>query len=54
MNERKRDLLVDTGGLVLTAVVQPANIADRVGARQVLAEARAQHPRLERVWADAG
>lgn len=54
MNGRKRHLLVDTGGLVLHAVVHPANIADRVGACQVLTEARAQHPRLDRVWADAG
>ncbi len=54
MNGRKRHVLVDTGGLVLTAVVHPANIADRVGARTVLAKSRAQHPRLERVWVDAG
>ncbi len=54
MNGRKRHLLVDTGGLVLTALVHPANIADRVGARAVLAGACAQHPRLARVWVDAG
>jgi putative transposase len=47
-------VLGDTGGLGLTVVVHPANIADRVGARAVLAEARAQHLRLERVWVDAG
>lgn len=45
---------MDTGGLVLTTVVHPANLADREGARAVLRDARAQHPRLERVWADAG
>lgn len=45
---------MDTGGLVLTAVVHPANRSDRVAARTVLADARAQHPRLERVWVDAG
>lgn len=45
---------MDTGGLVVHALVHPANVADRVGARQVLREARAQHPRLERVWVDAG
>lgn len=54
MNGRKRHLLVDTGGLVLTAVVHPANLADRDGAQAVLRDARAEHPRLERVWADAG
>jgi putative transposase len=45
---------VDTGGLVLAAVVHPANISDRAGARTVLVDARARHPQLERVWADAG
>jgi putative transposase len=45
---------VDTGGLVLTAVVHPANRSDRDGAREVLSNARAHHPRLERVWVDAG
>ncbi len=54
MNGRKRHLLVDTGGLVLTAVVHPANLTDRAGARHVLTEACRQHPRLERVWVDAG
>lgn len=54
MNGRKRHLLVDTGGLVLQAVVHPANLTDRDGARRVLTQARATHPRLERVWADAG
>lgn len=47
-------MLVDTGGLVLHAVVHPANVADRVGACRVLTEARRQHPRLERIWVDAG
>jgi len=54
LNGRKRQLLVDTGGLVLTAVVHAANVTDRDGARRVLTEARARHPGLERVWADAG
>jgi putative transposase len=54
VNGRKRHLLVDTGGLVLTAVVHPANIPDRIAARTVLAEACVHHLQLERVWADAG
>jgi putative transposase len=45
---------VDTGGLALTVQVQPANVADREGARDVLRHACVQHPRLERVWGDAG
>ncbi len=39
---------------MLTAVVHPANLSDRDGARRVLTQSRAQHPRLERVWVDAG
>jgi transposase len=39
---------------VLHGVVQPANIADRDGARAVLAGAHARHPGIERVWADTG
>src|ERR671921_1881148 len=37
MSSRKRHLLVDTSGLVLNAVVHPADVADRDGARLVLA-----------------
>lgn len=54
MNGRKRHVLVDTGGLVVHAVVHPATVADREGARQVLTPACRQHPRVEQVWVDAG
>jgi putative transposase len=33
---RKRHLLVDTGGLVLKALVHAANITDRQGGQQLL------------------
>lgn len=39
---------------MLAIVVHPANVSDRVGARQVLVQAHAQYPRLNRVWVDAG
>lgn len=51
---RKRHLLVDTEGLVLRAVVHPANIMDRDGVKLVLHEGvRTQFPRLRHLWLDA-
>jgi transposase len=49
---RKRHLLVDTEGLVLGAVVHEANIADRDGAKLLLAKISEGLPRMEKVWAD--
>lgn len=59
---RKRHLLVDTQGLVLSAAVHEANIADRDGIKLVLpAEAtddrlsiRERFPRLTHLWLDGG
>jgi transposase len=49
---RKRHILVDTVGHLLTVVVHPANIADSAGADWVLEEATATHERLAHLWAD--
>ncbi len=54
MNGRKRHLLVDTGGLVLKAVVHPANLGDREGAPLVLTGITERFPLLQRLWVDAG
>jgi len=54
VNGRKRHLLVDTGGLVLNAVVHPADVADRDGARLVLNGITERFPHLTRRWVDAG
>ncbi len=54
VNGRKRHILVDTGGLLLRVVVHAADIADRDGARFLLAEAAAACPRLQHLWVDAG
>jgi putative transposase len=55
MSGRKRHLLVDTSGLVLNAVVHPADVADRDGARLVLEPGEEEElPRLKHLWADAG
>jgi transposase len=53
VNGRKRHLLTDTGGLLVTAVVHPADVQDRDGAPAVLAKARSAFPWLRHVFADA-
>jgi transposase len=45
---------VDTLGLVLKAVVHPADIQDRAGALLVLGALGDGFPRLRHIWADAG
>src|SRR5215208_2269400 len=49
---RKRHLLVDTLGLVLSVYVTSADVQDRVGARCLLAGLKALLPRLKKIWAD--
>ena len=51
---RKRHILVDTEGFLLTVVVHSADIQDRDGGKQLLRKARGTLPRLQRIWADAG
>jgi transposase len=51
---RKRHILVDTLGLLLSVVVHPADVQDRDGAREVLRRARQLFPFIERIFADAG
>lgn len=52
---RKRHILVDTLGNLLTVVVHPANLQDRDGAQQVLNHLPpATWERLECIWADGG
>ncbi len=54
---RKRHLLVDTLGLILTVVVTAANVPEREGAKQLLAKThqqREKYPRLVRIWVDGG
>ncbi len=49
-----RHVLVATGGLVLRAVVHPANLADRNGAMAVLQERSPPFPAVTSVWGDRG
>jgi transposase len=51
---RKRHILVDALGLLLSVVVHPANVQDRDGAEAVLRAARRLFPFIERLIADAG
>lgn len=46
--------MVDVLGLVLIAVVHPADIQDRDGAMLVLKEAKSCFSRLRLIWADGG
>lgn len=51
---RKRHILTDTGGLLVTAIVHSADIQDRDGAPVVLASIRQSFPWLRHVFADGG
>jgi hypothetical protein len=51
---RKRHILVDRLGPLLSVVVHPARVQDRDGAAAVLRQARRQFPFIERIFADAG
>jgi len=43
---------VDTLGLVLEVQVQPANLQDRQGAKEVLSPLTHKHWRVKKIWAD--
>ena len=51
---RKRHILVDTLGLLLSVVVLPADIQDRDGAFELLRRVRRLFPFIERIFADGG
>jgi transposase len=51
---RKRHVLVDTLGLLLSVVVHPADVQDRDGAEAVLRDARRLFPLIARLIGDAG
>jgi putative transposase len=49
---RKRQVLVDTLGLLLSVYVTPANTSDQAGARRLLIGLKPWQPRWELIWAD--
>jgi putative transposase len=50
---RKRHLIVDTLGLLIALVVQPADVQDYDGAGEVVGLAKGRFPRLKLLWADS-
>ena len=55
VNGRKRHLLVDTLGLVISTFVSPANVQDRDGLKKVLNQYFEQGlTRLRKLWVDGG
>jgi putative transposase len=51
---RKRQLLVDTEGLVLKVKVHSAKVPDQDGIKLLLKGVRGRLPRLSQLWVDAG
>ena len=51
---RKRHILLDTEGFLLSVVVHAASIPDRKGGQWVLEAAGNTYPRLQHIWADQG
>ncbi|MCG7203665.1 IS5 family transposase [Streptomyces arenae] len=54
VNGRKRHIVVDTLGLLLTVMVTAASVTDRDAARTLLARIRERHWHITLVWADGG
>ena len=54
LNGRKRHVLVDTTGLLLKAVVHPADIQDREGVKLLLSPIKEVFPHVKKVWAAQG
>jgi putative transposase len=50
----KRHIATDTQGLLLNAIVHPANVQDRDGAIDLLKQLKKLFPGLKHVWADSG
>ncbi|WP_433307490.1 IS5 family transposase [Actinoplanes sp. CA-030573] len=54
INGRKRHLIVDAKGLLMTVKVAAADVTDRDAARKMLPELRERNPELTLMWADNG
>jgi putative transposase len=52
INGRQRHLRVDPQGLIIRAIVHPASMADRDGAKRLLAPLQGPGSRLQHIWAD--
>jgi putative transposase len=54
INGRKRHILVDTLGLMITLVVTTANVQDRDGLKKLLRTFGVHRKRLKKIWVDGG
>ncbi|MEF9915660.1 transposase [Streptomyces sp. P5-A9] len=54
INGRKRHIVVDTTGLLLTVRVTAASVTDREASQGLLAQLATRFFLLRRVWADGG
>ena len=54
VNGRKRHIVVDTMGFIMTVVVHAANIHDSIAAHNVFFTLRGRFPRLKVIFADGG
>ncbi|MEU3521746.1 IS5 family transposase [Streptomyces sp. NPDC006654] len=54
VNGRKRHIVVDTLGLLLTVLVTAASVTDREAGRKLLTQLHQRHWRITLVWADGG
>ncbi|MFI1255291.1 IS5 family transposase [Streptomyces netropsis] len=51
---RKRSIIIDTTGLILTVLVTAASIQDSVAGERLLNRLAADHPSMRKGWADRG
>ncbi len=51
---RKRSIVTDTLGFLLTALVTAASVQGSVGGTQLLDQVAAHHPRVRKAWVDGG
>ena len=51
---RKRHILVDTIGLLMSVVVKAASVPERAGAKLLFAKMKGSCKKIRRIWADGG
>ncbi len=51
---RKRSIITDTLGLLLTVLVTAANVQDSVAGTRLIDQVAAEHPTVRKVWVDGG
>jgi putative transposase len=51
---RKRNILVDVFGLIISVVVDKASVDDRVSGYKLIEEGKYKNPKLCKIWADGG